>query len=124
MPPFLGYWINLIPSQSSFDRVLITRANREQSAYVLNGNLEKIASNEDMMTLETNDEMWWMMPHHGVYVTAVSFTYTLETKKGMHVHVYSSVDGYNWELLFDSDMVDKNVTSKVPCRSTSCASWF
>jgi hypothetical protein len=127
-PPFLGYWINLIPSQPDFGRASIYFVHGKQQDYSENeyapaGKLETLAYNGASMTLDTNDEMKWWLPHHGIYISDISFADQL--RDDLRMQLYISVDGRAWDILFDSMLCEApRSTSKFPCRSTVCASWF
>jgi hypothetical protein len=99
---FLGYWLNLIPS------------NR---LYIDLQGLHKLACNESSMQLEAGDEMTWVMPHHGIFVTAVSFAYAVDSAYDCY-ELYCSVDGSSWDLLL---CTNKKTYS---CRSKACVKWF
>lgn len=117
-PPFLGFWLNLIPSQASFAK------GTTRNYYHMNL-LERIARTDDNMSLGTNDEMEWMTPHHGIYISGVSFCKTLPT--GSHVQVFASSDHCTWHMLVDSqvhDALHMDERAVVPCSSKDCAKWF
>mmetsp|Transcript_41123 Transcript_41123/g.116415 ORF Transcript_41123/g.116415 Transcript_41123/m.116415 type:complete len:433 (+) Transcript_41123:108-1406(+) len=128
-PPFLGYWVNLIPSQPGFGRastyyVQGKKEDGTENKFAPAGRLEDVARNESTMALDANDEMRWWMPHHGIHVSGASFGRGLA--KGLHVQVYASVDGRDWEMLLDSALLPAapDSAARFPCRSTVCASWL
>lgn len=115
-PPFLGYWVNVIPSQAS-----CCLQDAQSDSYVSAGVLESFAKNECHLELGKNEEMVWMTPHHGIYVTGVTF---LGGKpKDAHIQLFASVDGATWHLLVSSKKND-TVPSIVTCSSRGCANWF
>merc|ERR1712232_860223 len=68
-PPFLGYWVNIIPSQAS---VVFGLAQDPVCG------LEQRACNRAQMVLAANEEVKWMTPHHGIYCTGVFFSVPLD----------------------------------------------
>jgi len=127
-PPFLGYWVNLIPSQPGFGRASTyyvggKKQDDTENEFAPAGRLEDVARNESLMALDANDEMRWWMPHHGIHISGVSFHAALAD--GLHVQVYASADGRDWEMFFDSGLFDEpHSAAEFPCRSTVCASWL
>lgn len=116
--PFLGYWLNLIPSRASFGKVWVEsrfscdlprcppgscrleghrgrKLTVEGNDHV--GNLQKMAANEMDMVLEAQSEMIWWMPHHRIYANRISFHSPLG--HGTHLEVLSSPDGATWRAL-------------------------
>lgn len=117
-PPFLGFWLNVIPSQASFAKATTKHYNHMNL-------MERIARTDDTMSLGTNDEMEWMTPHHGIYISGASFAKVLPTDS--HIQVFASSDHRTWHMLVDSQVHDALHTdegSVVPCSSKDCAKWF
>ncbi|CAE8666246.1 unnamed protein product, partial [Polarella glacialis] len=120
--------VNLIPSRAAFGETRIS-CGREASAvcnsFAAAGQLEQMARNNRRVELATSHEMTWLLPHHRIYPSRVSFSGTLGTLA--HVQVYGSGDAVRWELLFDSALSsDENVVTPASsrCRATQPLKWF
>jgi len=117
LPPFLGYWLNMIPSRASFGTIAIGSQNNHLYGF------EQYAR-QGYACLSANDEMKWMAPHHAIYVSGVSFSSALGD--GNRIEVFSSQDGTCWQKLMDSGVrseVNKEAVT-VACRSKGWAKWF
>jgi hypothetical protein len=116
-PPFLGYWINLTPSNPGFGQTSTVHHSHM-------ADLVKIARNGDCMRLSTSEEMTWVTPHHALFVNGISFASPIGAAN--RVVVTCSEDAVSWELLFDSGVVtDANAAVvEIRCRSRQCARWF
>merc|ERR1712216_717333 len=88
-PPFLGYWVNLIPSKMSF--ASCSASNDSDPV----GRLERIARGKYPISLGTNDRLDWMTPHHGLFVRGVSCGYSVDKEK-LHFQVFASSNGKDW----------------------------
>jgi len=127
-PPFLGYWVNLIPSEPFLGEASTCSVYCHGETNTLNqftpaGELERMAMNETSICLKANEEMQWMMPHHGIYVSGVSFH--AELNADGQLQLFTAEDGRTWELLVDSTSLGVvKTTCKIPCRSKHCATWF
>ncbi|CAE8693664.1 unnamed protein product [Polarella glacialis] len=116
-PPFVGYWVNMIPSRASIGKVT-------NSGHTHLSMQQDQARGTSSIELETNDEMKWMIPHHAIYISAISFNRVLGS--GSRIELFSSEDGSAWELLLDSGIcLDSNVKlNDIQCRSKGWAKWF
>jgi hypothetical protein len=97
-PPFLGYWINLTPSNPGFGQTSTVHHSHM-------ADLVKIARNGDCMRLSTSEEMTWVQ-RIVLWLLALKMLCL--------------------ELLFDSGVVtDANAAVvEIRCRSRQCARWF
>jgi len=131
-PAFLGYWINLIPSQVGFVKKAIYYGNANDkkydntdNKYAPAGKLEEMAMNMAEITLGTNDEVKWMMPHHAIYVSGLCFSSALGDENALQV--FASTNGDNWDLLFDSELqphLKKQGSVYVSCRTKNLVTWL
>jgi len=104
---FLGYWINLIPSRASFDMPYT--------------NALVVRDIDHRVELFEDEHLIWMMPHHIIYVSGLSFESDLRVTN--RVQISASLDGASWELLWDSGTHAQFKTT-IPCRSKEPARWF
>lgn len=118
-PPFLGYWINVIPSKASFGQ-------RDTSTSGHLSVLEQMASSRgsNNISLKANEDMTWMMPHHRVIVTSVAFQSKLGDTNQIEFLV--SDDGAKWDMLLDTGVITSaNLrVERVPCRSRHPVNWL
>jgi len=105
--PFLGYWVNLIPSRASFEMPYSNAWNYREASH--------------RVDLWEDDELLWMLPHHVVHVSGLSFESHLQLTS--RVQVFCSADGNRWELLWDSG-THAQVKATIACRSKQPAKWF
>eukprot|EP00932_Pfiesteria_piscicida_P000277 SRR837773.1027.p1 GENE.SRR837773.1027~~SRR837773.1027.p1 ORF type:complete len:223 (-),score=5.81 SRR837773.1027:98-766(-) len=116
--PFLGYWLNIIPSRPTFGVGGATNQGSQlaQLTYYARGELS--------VPLQTNDDVTWWMPHHSVYITGVFLLGGLDG--GSCVQVEASVDGVAWERPFGAEGLrgprEQWVLSE--CRSKMSAKWI
>lgn len=133
-PPFLGFWVNLIPNNMCFSKADVsdeTKRTYKGDIYTIPrqfnhlGGLQRIASNQGTFVLQKNMDVTWYLPHHAVYLTGVSFSSKLGSSNRIEVSV--SLDGNTWSVVMDSKMrTDANETgcAAVTCRSKGCVRWF
>lgn len=117
-PPFLGYWLNLIPSRAS---IFKSNCNSQSHLYLV----QQIAASLYDMALETDDEITWMLPHHAIYVSGIKFR--LSVPDNTQVELFASQDGNTWNLLFNSGSSSEAVTkadATIDCRSKGWAKSF
>mmetsp|Transcript_12258 Transcript_12258/g.38715 ORF Transcript_12258/g.38715 Transcript_12258/m.38715 type:complete len:414 (+) Transcript_12258:91-1332(+) len=112
-PPFLGYWVNIIPSQASF-------GNENSDPGLTLTFFQQLAGGGRSRSLNVNEELVWMTPHHGIFASTVKFT----KQKGSHVEVFCSCDGVAWHMLAESRQDRDPTTEAIPCSSKGCAKWF
>lgn len=113
-PPFLGYWVNLIPSQGNFCG--LGEANH---AYLQR--LQNCAGNQaPHATIGTNDELIWFTPHRGIFISGLQFT----KAKGAHIEIFYSHDGTTWHMLAESTENVEPAEKVIPCSTKGCSKWF
>lgn len=108
-PPcsFLGFWLNLIPSRASFEMPY--------------SNAQKVRDINHRVDLFEDDVLCWMIPHHVIYISGLSFESDLRVTN--RVQVFSSFEGMTWELLWDSG-THAQVKTTIPCRAKEPARWL
>mmetsp|Transcript_107664 Transcript_107664/g.278798 ORF Transcript_107664/g.278798 Transcript_107664/m.278798 type:complete len:418 (-) Transcript_107664:91-1344(-) len=115
--PFLGYWLNVIPSRPAFG-LTSSLSQGDQLAQ-----LSYYARGELSVSLQQHDEVIWLMPHHSVYITGIFLLGSLEA--GSHVQVSVSTDGVHWEHPFGSGLHGpREQFVLTPCRAKVCAKWI
>lgn len=105
--PFIGYWLNLIPSRASFEMPYSNSWNFREASH--------------RVDLWEEDELQWMLPHHVVHISGLSFESDLRVTN--RVQVFSSPDSSSWELLWDSG-THAQLKTTIACRSQHPAQWF
>lgn len=115
-PPFIGFWINIIPSVSSFG----ANATANNTHYLI---WEYCARGSGhLINLTAKTHIMWMLPMYGLYVSGVSFGGALT--EGSSIQVYASRDGEQWQLLVDLTNCTKDSGSIVACSSKEPMNWF
>lgn len=123
-PPFLGYWVNLIPSNSEFGKIN-PNPNFAPSANAQLAGLENMAANAASMKLTKGHSMVWMLPNFTLHLTAIRFSPVLSAND--NVEFYTSVNGQAWDLVWDSTAWRRthgSVAMALPCRSQQAVRWF
>ncbi|CAJ1354406.1 unnamed protein product [Effrenium voratum] len=110
--PFLGCWLNLIPSSLGW-----------RPPYHPHGphrGQEEVARNVLKLELQPGESMTWFLPIHSIHVSGINFS---EPVASVHegsacVEIFSSLNGCTWELLWSS------ARSNLSCRTKERVRWF
>lgn len=110
--PFIGVWINLIPSNLGWKAPLHSHGPHKAQ--------EEVARNVLPLELQPGGSMTWFMPIHTVHVSGVNFAdkFPIECDGEACIEIYSSKNGCGWELLWNS------LRSTFSCRTKERVRWF
>jgi len=110
--PFIGVWINLIPSNLGWKAPAHSHGPHKAQ--------EEVARNVLPLELQPGESMTWFMPIHTIHVSGVSFFEQIPTDYNGEacIEIYSSKNGCGWELLWNS------LRSSFSCRTKERVRWF
>ncbi|CAK8985917.1 unnamed protein product [Durusdinium trenchii] len=110
--PFMGVWINLIPSNLGWKAPPHTHGPHKAQ--------EEVARNVLPLELQPGESMTWFLPIHTIHVSGVNFPeeYQADLNGEACIELYSSTNGCNWQLLWNS------VRSSYSCRTKDRVRWF
>lgn len=120
-PPFLGFWVNLIPGNASYGQAHVSSEGEFAHGHV--GLLMQQAMNAVDIKLSKGQKMSWFCPHHTLVPTAVGFSRELGPN---NIEVRVSCDGKTWVLIYDSSIqkdAGKSPVAPVACRFREAVSW-
>lgn len=117
-PPFLGFWVNLIPSTAT---LCMQGSSSEQ--YRCDA-LERIASSRDgayyYYNLSRDQHLRWMLPHHMLCVTGFRVTAAGRAR----VEVSASSDGAAWTSLGVACVSSEEKAVDVASKGPAWYRWF
>lgn len=121
-PPFLGYWVNVIPGSPSF------ASSSGPTAALFR--LESLGRNDEgSVSLAENDWLEWMLPNFQLYLEGVSFGSSTRIHSALRFEMFVSINGTTWDRTLDSQVwTEKHGTIQdgqvVPCRTNGPVRWF
>ncbi|CAJ1454472.1 unnamed protein product, partial [Effrenium voratum] len=104
-PPFLGYWVNVIPGTPRFGSgaplPMSDMGIRGASNALLY--LERLARNDEAsLNLAENDWLEWMLPNFQLHLEGVSFGDSARVSALERVEMFVSMSGTSWDRVLDS----------------------
>lgn len=110
-PPFLGYWVNMIPNTPDFGNTEVRPGDNNNFLPV--GFMMEQAANQRQIVLSPGQEIIWWLPHHRISPTGIRFENNIGSS---HILVAVSTDGQCWVDIYNSSRQKDAGTILVPCR--------
>mmetsp|Transcript_62079 Transcript_62079/g.116091 ORF Transcript_62079/g.116091 Transcript_62079/m.116091 type:complete len:402 (-) Transcript_62079:158-1363(-) len=111
--PFVGCWMNLIPSSLSWKPPYHSHGPHKAQEEVARGVLH--------LELQPGESMTWFLPIHTIHVSGINFTDpvpSIVANGEACVELYSSSNGCMWDLLWSS------ARNNFSCRTKERVRWF